>query len=214
MMGKGVYRLVDAARYAHLPYATLRSWFKGRTDGAGRGAILKSEYQPIDGDFAVSFLDLIEAYVARFFYTENIPTSRIRAVYKKMKREMGVSHPFAHADLCCGDGRIIIESDAALVDALDRQNWFTEMRSYLSHIEYGSITKLADRWNIAEGVVIDPGVGFGKPVVKQTGITTFVLAGQYNANDKNAPLVADLYGVKPSDVVNAVSFESEYGIAA
>jgi uncharacterized protein (DUF433 family) len=86
--------------------------------------------------------------------------------------------------------------------------WFSHMRDRLSHVVYGSATRLAEEWNIAKGVIIRPDVGFGKPVVKGTGVTTFVVANQYRANARNASLVAGLFNIKVADVQNAVQFES------
>ena len=81
------------------------------------------------------------------------------------------------------------------------------MQDWLKHLDYDASTKLASRWNIAEGVVVDPRISFGKPVIRSTGVTTFVLANQYKANRKNSGLVADLYDVSEEDVLNAVRFE-------
>src|SRR6185295_759252 len=38
VLGNGVYDLSEAARYAGVPLATVRSWFKPRADGKGKGA--------------------------------------------------------------------------------------------------------------------------------------------------------------------------------
>jgi uncharacterized protein (DUF433 family) len=91
------------------------------------------------------------------------------------------------------------------VDVISKQHFFTQM--CLGQIKYNKDSKLAEAWHIREGVLIDPKVAFGHPVIERTGVTTFVLANQYAANQENAALVADLYGVGESDVLNAVRFE-------
>lgn len=213
MLGKGVYLLTEVARYTGAPAGTVRSWFKPRSDDRGLGPLLRSEFAPVGEDFAVSFLNLIEAYVARFFRKVRPPVkvSHIRRVYKKLQEELGTNHPFAHLSLCAADGRIIIQKEGHLTDAIDSQAWFVEMRHCLNHIEYEPNSKLANRWNIAPGIAIDPAIQFGKPVVKGTGVATLILANQFVANKRNAPLVADLYDVDESDVINAFRFEKKYG---
>jgi uncharacterized protein (DUF433 family) len=206
MLGQGAYPLTDVARYAQLPPATARSWFKWRSDKAGRGPIFKSDLAPVGKDFAVSFLDLIDAYVARFFFNAEVKPATIRSAYRKLQADLDTPHPFAHVDLCAGDGRILRTTE--LVDVINKQKWFGEMKQSLTHLDYEPVSKLASRWNIAEGVVIDPRVGFGRPTVKSSGVTTYVLAKQYTANKRNAALVAELYNVQERDVLNAARFEA------
>jgi uncharacterized protein (DUF433 family) len=73
---------------------------------------------------------------------------------------------------------------------------------------------LAVAWNIADGVTISPGISYGKPVINQTGVTTYVVANQFKANGENAALVAELFDLSESDVVNAVRFENSLKRAA
>jgi uncharacterized protein (DUF433 family) len=206
VLGQGVYSLSEAARYAELPAGTLRSWFKPRSDKKGHGPIFRSDFAPVDGDYALSFLNLIEAYVARFFRKEGVKPPVIRRAREILVNELATPYPFAHVELCT-DGRRVIRKtgDTQLVDVISKQHFFEQMR--LSQIKYNKLSKLAEAWHIRDGVIINPKVAFGHPVVERTGITTFVLANQYAANDRNAALVADLYGVGESDVLNAVRFE-------
>jgi uncharacterized protein (DUF433 family) len=81
----------------------------------------------------------------------------------------------------------------------------------LDHIDYSEASKLALRWRIANGIFIDPSISMGKPVIQNTGVTTYVIANQYHANTKNSALVADLYKITENDVINAVNFELRYG---
>lgn len=206
MLGQGVYTLSEAARYAELPAATLRSWFKPRSDKKGQGPIFRSDYAPVDGDYAVSFLNLIEAYVARFFRKEGVKPPVIRRAREILTAELATPYPFAHVELCTDGCRVIWKTgEAQLVDVISKQHFFAQMR--LGQIRYNKLSKLAEAWHICEGVLIDPKLAFGHPVAERTGITTFVLANQYAANGENAAVVADLYGVGESDVLNAVRFE-------
>jgi uncharacterized protein (DUF433 family) len=66
---------------------------------------------------------------------------------------------------------------------------------------------MASEWAVADGIVINPQMGFGKPVVERAGVTTLIVAKQYVANDRNAALVARMFKLSPASVVNAYEFE-------
>lgn len=219
MLGEGVYKLSEVAKFTGLPSSTVRTWFKWRADRHGLGPLFVTDYPAVDDDYAVSFLNLIDAYVAAFFRTQGVRPSLIRRAYAILQKDLHTPHPFAHVDLKT-DGERIVRQTAnevripELIDVVSKQKWFSQWAKYLSHLDYNPSTKLAGRWNISEGIVIDPQISFGKPVVKSTGVTAFVLANQYQANKRNAALVADLYNVSEADVLNAVRFETHRGILA
>jgi uncharacterized protein (DUF433 family) len=151
----------------------------------------------LNGEHAISFLNLIDAKIARLFRTKGFQPSVIRPAYQVLGREMNTRHPFAHASLAT-DGRAIIQRTAddagsdEWIDAISKQRWFTQMSGCLSNIEYGA-DRMAARWNIAQGVQIDPSLSLGKPVIRQTGVATYVIAAQYRANDGHVALFADLF---------------------
>jgi uncharacterized protein (DUF433 family) len=97
-----------------------------------------------------------------------------------------------------------------LIDVIDRQMVFSELQPYMDRVDYGSATRLAEAWRIANGIIIRPTVGFGKPVIENTGISTYVIANQFKANKRDAGLVARLFDIAESDVINAVEFEAKY----
>lgn len=217
MLGAGVYKLSEAARYIGSSPTTLRSWFMPRSDRAGRGPLFKSDYSVLNGEYAISFLNLIDAKIARLFRTKGVRPSVIRRAYQVLGREMNTPHPFAHASLAT-DGRAILQRTAddvgsdEWIDVISKQRWFTEMSDCLSKIEYGA-DRMAARWNIAQGVQIDPSLSLGKPVIRQTGVATYVIAAQYRANNGDVALVADLFGLSTSQVGDAVAFEAGLQLA-
>ncbi len=77
---------------------------------------------------------------------------------------------------------------------------------FLAKIEYDR-NDLARLWRIAEGVVVDSEINFGKPTVEEVGIATRILAGAFEANGRDADRVADWYGVEPRHVRVAAAFE-------
>ena len=211
MLQDGVYKLSDAARYVGVSASTLRAWFKPRSDGRGLGPIFQTPYPVVDGDYAINFVNLIEAHVARFFRGEGVSPKVVRKAHEILRRDLKTLHPFAHEDLRT-DGAAIIRRTAdevgntLLTDVVTNNRIFKELESGLTRIQYGA-DKLAELWRIARGVTIDPHRAFGHPTVANSGVTTFILAAQFEANDRDADLVASLYEVTPADVVDAVEFE-------
>jgi uncharacterized protein (DUF433 family) len=217
MIGQGVYTVAEVSRLAEVHQATVRTWFKGRSDGVGLGSVFQSDYQPIDNDFAVSFLDLIDVFVAgQFRVRYNVPMRIVRRAHTLLKDELGVMHPFCHSDLYTDGKRIFIAAanrlgEERLSDVVSHQQFFLHIKEKLERIDYSEATMLAHRWRIANGIIIDPSVSMGKPTIEKTGVTTYVIANQYFANAKNSALVGDLYKVSENDVINAVKFEQVYG---
>ncbi|MDO8631925.1 MAG: hypothetical protein Q7R41_15680, partial [Phycisphaerales bacterium] len=208
----GVYTLSEVARYTNLKYSTVRYWFLGRPDGAGRGPVFRSDYPIVCGQRAVSFLDLFDALIAGQFRELGVSLQVVRRAHTLLQRRLGTIHPFCHQDLYT-DGKAIIAgtaseiNDETLNDVISGQHLFPQIKIHLDHVVYCTKTKLAVRWHVADGVVMDPTLCRGKPVVEPTGTTTFVLSGAYSANDQNADLVADLFDVSIEQVLNAVKFE-------
>jgi hypothetical protein len=215
LLGKGVYGFPEASRLAMVNATNTRRWFLGRPDG-GRGPVLKSDIPAVGGRHAVSFLDLIDLRVVGQFRDRGISMGTIRKVYQVLSSELCSPHPFAHADLCvCGktvlqrmvdhDGlselREVISGQKAMPKILER---------FLSDIEYGDGDKLADRWMIADGVIIDPARNFGKPISLASGVGTFALASAYCANRRDAELVASLFDTSSQAVFAAVDFERRF----
>ena len=96
-----------------------------------------------------------------------------------------------------------------IYDALSKQKAFPQIiLPFLRRIDYDQILALAKRWHIADGVVVDPGKSFGKPVLERLGIPTYVVAAEYAANGRNADRVADWYGLSADEVLAAVRFEA------
>jgi uncharacterized protein (DUF433 family) len=211
-LGSGVYSLADASRLTGKPVATLRSWFRGRSDQKGFGPAFQSDYDPIDGDYAISFLDLIDALVATKFRAAGVSMSEIRRAYNTLVTELKTRHPFAYQDLYTDGEKVIHKTQSAeLVAVVSKQQWFKEFIDCLSRIDYRSDIRLAQRWRISDGVVLDPEVRFGKPVIERTSVPTYILARQFYANGENADVIAGLFGVSASQVAAAVAFEKQHG---
>jgi len=159
----------------------------------------------------------MDALIAGQLRKEGVSMHAIRSAHSVLKRDLHTDHPFAHSDIYTDGKRVFVDvaetiGDSTLSEVVSRQHFFPKVRDRLTHIEYSDSSRLAERWNIANGVLIDPMIGFGKPVVKGTGVTTHVVFRSHRANRSNTDLVAELYGLTPAGVVSAVNFEMAYSI--
>jgi uncharacterized protein (DUF433 family) len=131
-----------------------------------------------------------------------------------MQTDLKTKHPFCRKELLTEGNRVFLRGlDAKgleeLTEVLSRRKVYPHtLLPFLHQLDYDEATALARRWRIAELVVVDPAIGFGKPVVEPVGIATAVLAAAYDANDRDAELVGDWYNVHPDYVLAAVQFES------
>jgi uncharacterized protein (DUF433 family) len=220
ILGKGVYSLAEAAKLTQLRPARVRDWFRlveGKRPGP---AVFASDYPSVGDDLAISFLDLVEVYIAGRLREASPPVSlqQIRKVHQKMAIESGQRHPFCTREIYHSGGKIFTRQLddrplGAVIEPLTDQSYINEViMPFLERIDYDHLTNLARIWHIAEGVVVDPARCFGKPIVSAVGIATRVLAAAYEANGRDVHHVADWYEIDPSHVESAVRFEA--GMAA
>jgi uncharacterized protein (DUF433 family) len=69
---------------------------------------------------------------------------------------------------------------------------------------------IASRWwpnGRKGGVLVDPSVGYGVPVLAGTGTSTTVLHQFWISEGRNAKRVADWYGLEARDVRRAIAYE-------
>lgn len=212
-LGLGVYAIPEAARYLEVAPARLRHWFKPQ--GSRHGAS-QSDFRVVDGQLAISFLDLVDAQVAVQLRALGLSMQRIRKVYAALQAEFGSPHPFCSNQLYTGGNTVFLRgtesaSDAGFMEVLTKQHYFERiLMPFLRCVEYDPGLGLARRWRISPGVVMDPGVALGKPVLEGTRLSTYVIAQEYFANHADAALVAALYGVDEASVLSAVQFEQRY----
>ncbi len=213
ILGNGVYSYKEAARLTGLKPTRVYEWFRGRPTKPGRPAVFAGDYAPVEGNYAISFLDLIDVLVAGHLRNHGVKLQVVCKAYKRLQRDLGTTHPFCHKKLATDGTVVLIESvDGAgskeFADVLTGQGIFKSIiEPFLKTIDYDNLKLLASRWRIRKGVVIDPGRCFGAPIVAAAGVPTGILANSYEANSRNAEQVAEFYNVDPDDVFVAVNFE-------
>ncbi len=211
ILGNGVYSLTEAARLTHLRPQRVREWFAGRS--GTRGVVFRSDYQPVEGDRAISFLDLVELFVAGQLRDHGVSLQALRKVYKRLEKDLDTRHPFGRREILTDGKNVFVlglddKGAEEMVEVLSRQKVFVEiLLPFLKRIDYDSATRLAKKWFVTDQVVLDPMICLGKPIVEKAGIATAILAASFQANDQDAGIVADWYGVQQGQVLAAVEFE-------
>jgi uncharacterized protein (DUF433 family) len=210
------YDLVSAARYLHLPDSTLHFWVSGkepivRLRRYGRFPLL-------------SFKNLVECYVVQGIRTINdVHVSKIRTAAAWMRKHLNATHPLADYDLTTDGTDLYLEIDGNLINlSMRRHQGQQEIRELLlAHLQrverdtrgmalrlipYDTKGDMKAPGSARRSIVIDPKVSFGKPILRESGIPTAVLAGRYRAGDSIRTL-ARSYGREEGEIRQAVEWE-------
>ena len=182
ILGHGVYNLLKAARLTGLKPQRVREWFHGRPKEQACKPVFHSDYQPVGGDRAISFHDLIELFVAGQLRYRGVSLESLRKVHKQLQVDLGTRHPFRGREVLTKHGQVFTfgldeRGRRELIEVLTRQRLFPDiLLPFLKRIDYDEATEMAKRWCIANLVVIDPTICLGKPIIEGMGITTAILA--------------------------------------
>lgn len=213
MLGNGIYSVGEAARLTGLRPQRVREWFRGRISAAAP-PVFPGDYRPVAGHLAISFHDLVEVLIAGQLRDHGVSLQFIRRVHARLRERWQTDHPFCRVEIRTDGKRIFschLDEDGRgdVVDVRTGQMVFdTVLTPFLKKLDYDEATRLARRWAIAPLVVLDPAVGFGKPVAEKFGVSTRVLAAAFEANGRDAATVAAIFGVDEPHVRAAVAFEA------
>lgn len=207
LIGQGIYAIHDVARLTGVSVQKIRKWMQ---DGGALPAVV----HPRENEHPVfTFIDLVEVLVAGQLREHGVSMQRLRKVHVALIAMLSTEHPFAHSRLYTSGRSVILsvlgeDRGEQLLDVLTRQHLLEDVvRPHLRGLEFDPTTELAQRWRIADGVLIDPAIAFGRPILVETGYPTGVLAEAYAANNEDAELVAHWYRVGANEVLRAVEFE-------
>lgn len=211
------YRLTEAAHYVRLPRTTLASWVRGREYDAASG---RAHFQPLIRPADprrpyLSFNNLVEAHVLRALRTEHgVSIQAVRDALAVAEQEFDVRRLLLHDDLRTGAGELFLRRYGELVE-LSPSGQIAMRRVLESHLHR---VERDGRFPIklhpfvqadvadAQPIVIDPTVGFGRPIVARTGISTAVIAERIDAGESVDDVAAD-YGMEREVVADAVTYE-------
>lgn len=212
IVGQGIYTFSEAARLTGVSTRRISAWFLGGESTLGQ--VIRSDYAE-HGPSAklISFLDLIDTLIIGQLRDHGLSLQYLRKIHAALIKELHSPHPFGRQEILTDGKRVFIHvadrlGDEKLKEVFTNRLAFPEiLLPYLEQIDYHPRKLLPVRWNISEGVVVDPQRRFGKPIIDANGIPTAVLAAALNANNSNRELVAEWYGVSPGDVELASQFE-------
>jgi uncharacterized protein (DUF433 family) len=218
-IGRGVYSLREAHRITEVPAKRIRRWTTGyRFQYKGRHRytqpVIPSDLSAELGILALDFADLLEVRFLNAFREYGVSWNAIHIASQRARDILDLRHPFSSRRFST-DGRTILAQfvtetgDDVLLDLVRSQYEFEQIiRRYLvGQIEFDGDTPT--RWWPVEGskrIVIDPQRAFGTPIVASEGVPTRILAQAFQA-EGSFEVVADLFRVEPSSVVEAVEYE-------
>jgi len=205
-----LYGLSEGALYLRVPIKTLEYWAFGRRPIPP--IIRPASKRPR----ALSFMNLLECHMLasmRSLYDLRLP--KIRRAVAHLSKVSGFRHPLIEEPLYTNRVDVLIKQIDKFVN-LSRGGQLAIPEIVEAHLERVEYDKGVLRFfpfvrerSAAEPklIVIDPGLGFGKPVIAGTGISTAVIASRFNARE-SVPDLAREYGVEPQQIEEAIRWET------
>ncbi len=217
MMETPIYGIAEAAQYLRVPQNTLTYWVRGG-ESAPPLIILASPEPP-----RLSFSNLLECYMLsamRAIYDVRIPN--VRKALITLAKYVQHKHPLIEQAFQTDRRDLFIEQFGKVVNLSKDQQILIPgvMELYLERIEHDprGLFKLYPfvmerKQGEPRLIQINPSVGFGKPVISGTGISTAVVASRFNARESIDDLAAE-YGVEPRKIEEAIRWEQWTGAVA
>jgi len=226
LFNTGFYTAGDAAALLREDTRTVRRWAFGypRNRLSGRvehPPLIRTDLPAIEGERALTFVELVELLYVRAFHELGVSWKTIREAADTAARLFDSPHPFALRQVYLDPDSVLYGSVAeadgseALVQLRGHgQQAFPQVvKPYLEQLEFG-VGGLAARWwpmGKDVGVLVDPRIAFGAPVVEGTRIPASTLAEAFEAErpaygERALERVAWMYEVEPRHVQNSLEF--------
>ena len=209
------YSVPEAAEYLRTPYQTLRYWLTG------------FGHMPPIVRMAVpnrlSYLNLLECHmVTAMREVHHLPLPKVRRALASLGKLFPSKHPFLDRVLET-NGADILTKELGRTINLSRDGQL-EIASFLSlhlqriEINAGGVFRffpfvMSRASTEPKFIMIDPEVGFGKPVIAGTGISTATIAARFNARESVDDL-AEEYRRTTREIEEAIRWEQRLPIAA
>lgn len=204
------YGMSEAATYLKVPYTTLRYWLTG----FGRQPAIVEPIEP--NPVRLSFMNLLECQALagmRKIYDLKVP--KVRRALRELSKKSPQRHPLVSQVFLTDHKDLFIEQFGQIVNVSRNQNQLNLefFRLHLERVE----TDAAGLFRFFPFVVqprpyepktieINPLIGFGKPVIAGTGISTAIIASRFNARESVADL-AEEYGCTQPQIEEAIRWE-------
>ncbi|HLZ52350.1 MAG TPA: DUF433 domain-containing protein [Candidatus Acidoferrum sp.] len=204
------YGLSEAAVYLKVPCTTLRYWLTGF--GKQFPIIQPLESAPT----RLSFLNLLECHVLagmRKVYDLKLP--RVRSALRKVSEQFPQSHPLISEVFLTDRKDLFIERMGQIVNVSRHQDQLS-LDFYRMHLERVEVDPkglfrffpfvVEPRSTEPKIIEINPLVGFGKPVIAGSAISTAIIASRFNARESITSL-AEEYGCTTQQIEEAIRWE-------
>jgi uncharacterized protein (DUF433 family) len=212
-----IYGLSEAAQYLRVPLNTLRYWVR---EG---GRVLPLIRLASSDPSRLSFMNLLECHMLssmRAIYDVRIP--KVRKALATLAKYVQHRHPLVEQAFQTDRRDLFIEHLGSIVNLSRDQQFLIPgvMELYLERIERDpkGLFKLypfvMERTHDEPRLIqINPAVGFGKPVISGTGISTAVVTSRFNARESIEDLAFE-YGVTSRQIEEAIRWEQRTAAVA
>ena len=171
----------------------------------------------------LSFTNLLECYMLssmRAIYDVRIP--KVREALATLAKYVKHKHPLVEQAFQTDRRDLFIEHLGSIVNLSKDQQILIPgvMEYYLERIERDPrglfkfypfvMERTQDEPRL---ILINPAVGFGKPVIAGTGISTAVVASRFNARESIEDLASE-YRVEPQQIEEAIRWEQKTAAVA
>ena len=211
------YGVVEAAKYLRVPYQTLRYWL------TGFHRIPPLIQMAQEDPPRLSFLNVLECHMLsamRSVYNLRVP--RVRRALVSLKKHFPSRHPLIDRVFQTDGVHVFTEEFGRLI-VLSQDGQFamkSVLELHLQRIECDPtglfrffpfvMTRRPDE---PKSILIDPLVGFGKPVIAGTAISTSVIATRFKARESIREL-GEEYGRPEREIEEAIRWEEATELAA
>lgn len=203
-LGAGLYSLAELRRYL--------AWHGSESDALRAPYWLRAGLNPVDrepGRPDYSFADLISLFVVRELGRHGVRLRDIREAEAHLRKLWKTDRPFVSGRIRT-DGRCVLVDEDVIApgqgEAAERggqQVMVGTIADHLKDVRYRD--QEAKLWTPAKGIIVDPEVQFGEPVIEGTRLTTKMVAEFADAWDEKS--AARRFDLDPDLVKAAVSFE-------
>jgi uncharacterized protein (DUF433 family) len=208
-----LYNITDAALYLGIPATTLRSWTNGRTyPTKGGRKFFKPLIAPADPHRGMlSFANLAEAHVLQATRDKDIPIPDVRKAIDYIQESWPSRHPLITKEFYRFGKQLFIKVLEGGVEGVDVnvtrsgqlgiKKILNQCLERLERDESGYPVRIFPMGT--KRLVLDVHVASGQPVIKNTRLLAAAIWGRNKAGD-SIPLIAKAYGLKQSDVKEAI----------
>lgn len=214
------YTLAEAARYLKVAPATLRSWVIGRTYPKGGGVghaspLIEPASNPPP---TLSFWNLIEAHVLRSLRTDHgVSMEALRKAIRFAQTTLKIERLLLSTELRTDAGVLLLERYGQLIE-LSASGQIAMRHLFKAHLERVEW----DEWKFPvrlypfastgmapaapRVIAISAHVGFGRPVLSRSGVTTRTIAERIDAGETPRALAED-YELSLEEIEEAIIYE-------